>query len=415
MLQNLIFFSKINYNINPPLPREFGTELGLWSLSGITTNLKSHIHFYSDPKNGSGGIGSRLPMYSDVWEANFKARVDSGSLIFSFTDEVFPISSLLKNLHSFSGFLINITKNEHFNQINISSRIYNDYHPISIDQCTLQANNFSLFISKNSTHVKIFIDDFKHHSRIQCGHPFFIQKGQNNYFSFIATSSFRFATSSLFSFRVSSELSIPSDTNITQLDEFNRQRIIIQDSHHFHIHKHLNLTSSIIREISEMRGILNGDKYNVSTLKKNIRGVLIEIYLRLNKILSANNLKKIEFSQYFIQAEEKIMKRRETLQDIQNYLLDSKSLVKNEMKWMNEYVLEEMEKVKIDSIKALEQYVNKTKNISSMILFAKKEAKEIKYHWFGPILLVISFVECLCYLGFFFQKKKKTKNFKKMD
>lgn len=418
MFMLLFILQQIDFNIKPPLPYKVPGEFGYWSLLGVATNMKSHIHFLADQNRHYGGIGHRLPMHSDFWSAEFTANIESGSLLFSFTEDVFPYSIIIDEMDGWSGFVIKISNDEEQNQTIISAFVTSELNGTQeLSLCSLPSKYFTLSIQKCGQNVSV---SFINSSLIsKCGSNITISPLSSGYFSFFSTTASGLASSQLYNLDVSPEFqTLTSDFNISKINDQNRQRILIQNEH-FHITREtIPYINNILDEINNSNDILGTTKKTPQEIHNEIRFLLRKVYIRLQKGLSLNVLQKLvlnKITQNLQIAENKIEKRRSDLGQISDQISNAKKIVKNEMLELRDQISDEMDVVKQSTQQSLHQYAQKRNKGEVMINEAKERGRETKSIWIGPFLFFISGIECVCYIAFFFAKKKKTNNFKKID
>ena len=128
------------------------------------------------------------------------------------------------------------------------------------------------------------------------------------------------------------------------------------------------------------------------------------------------NLLEISAIIKLIRAEKKITKRRAVLDEISNHIEDIKlSLFKN-LTNLTKTVSVEMHEIEENGFEILKKFMPKLWEGNSVVNEIIKNKKEAKKEWsVNLILLIISSIETVVFVIFFFIKRHKTKDFRKID
>ena len=215
-------------------------------------------------------------------------------------------------------------------------------------------------------------------------------------------------------------LQIPSPyhetINITEINEINRQLILLNQNKHKTNKSLIPLAKLIIDEMEAANYKLS--KVDSDNTTESIRLLLLEVRNRLKESLTTDDLQKLVHATIavnLLRAEHKMEKRRMAFASINDELDNLKSVVDEKLKWLSQYVVSSMGEAKVSAIETLNGFVDATKNTENLPKEAKKHAKEIKSIWLPTLLYVISLIELVCYVAFFCIKRKKTHGFKKID
>ena len=411
---NLLFALSLSdniYNILPPIYLTNRSEFKHWSAVGVVTNLRSSIHFASDFKRQNSGLFQRIPISSSNFEIEMKASVNEGSFNFVISSDFNPSLLILNNNDYWKNVTtLNITK------IN-DDGILNLYHSSdkSYKLCDVVAKgNLTIKVIVNNSIVKYMVKGDKSDFE-KCGEGMKLMLPKEKYISFVSQG-FQYVGDSELFYLLLQQNDNNTIIDIDRIDEINRQKIIKKDMKSKINNTALPLATKIINEMGEAAYKLNALKYQYET--QYIKKLILEIRERLKSSLSTKDLKNIIHATLVInllRAEHKMKKRSQSFISIKEDLINLKESVNNKMKTISEYTIETFQKSKNESINALMNFYNMTKDYNGLTDEAKRKSNEMKSTFLPTFLYLLSLIELSCYVAFFIVKRKRTKKFKKCD
>ena len=391
-------------------------EIGVWSLIGVTTNMKKSIHFSPDSSRQNGAICNRIPTSSNEWFSQFRVQVSKGSLVYIVSDESCPYWSISHSVNSWSGISLNITRKNNGKMV-LRAHYLNQSQPYEAKLCKVNSENVTIKASYVNNTMTYYVLADNDNQFTGCGSPIPIsEKMSKSYFTFYAENSEGIGSSEIYHYILKIPSTFKETLNLTESDYFNRQHILLHQEKRISEHPSLPLAREIIAEMEKANYKLSQSKQVNTT--GNIRDLLIEVKKRLKYTLTTEDLQKLVHATIavnLIRAERKMEKRRMAFSSINEDLDNLKNVVNEKLNWLNKYVLNSMNEAKGSAVSILTEFLEATKESEELPKEAKRRAKEMKSAWIPTILYSISFIEFLCYVIFFCVKRKKTHGFQKID
>jgi hypothetical protein len=339
---------------------------------------------------------------------SFRVNVLKGSLSFVISDHICPCSAVSHNPESWIGIALNITRQKKYVLSIRSEGSIRKVGKADTDNITIKA----VYQNGNVT-FSALIDSESEYSA--CGAPIPAPLLSRAFFSFVATSETEIGDSELYHVIAK----IPEEFDRSQVqehDEEGRSQIREMEKRVCAMRPEMPLTERIV---SEMEGVAfdlaRGQKANASA---EIRALFVEVRNRLNRSLSGKELQELIHSAFtlkLMKAEKKMEKRRESFAAIGQELEGLTRAVDEKLKWMSGYVVDVTEEAKKAAVETLNTFLLIAENNTELPREAKQRAKDVRAAAAPVLLYVIAMMEFVCYLAFFFIRRKRTQGFKKFD
>jgi hypothetical protein len=266
----------------------------------------------------------------------------------------------------------------------------------------------------NNLTFSVLIDSESEYA--DCGDPIPLPFLSRAFFSFVATSETGIGDSELYHVIAKVPPAHVEDFQISERDAQSRSEIQELTRRSCVLRPEMPLASRIITEMETFAfDLTRVQKENTSA---EIRALFLEVYDRLNKSLSGKELQQLihtAFSLKLMKAERKMEKRREAFLLIGQEVDGLKRAVDEKLTWMSEYVVDVMEEAKRAAVGTLNTFLEIAENNTELPREAKQRAKDTKAMAMPTVLYVIALMEFVCYLAFFFIRRRRTNGFKKFD
>jgi hypothetical protein len=249
-----------------------------------------------------------------------------------------------------------------------------------------------------------------------CGEPIEARFLVHTFFSFFAKGADDIGDSELYHVMANWAADVSESFNISEIDDQSRAIIANEEGKVSFVRPVMPLASRVIAEMEESAFKLGRAAHGNAT--DEIRALLVEVRERLNKSLSAADVKRLmhaAFGLRLVKVEKKIEKKKGAFLGISEDLHILKMAIVHKLYWLTVYVRDTMVEAKVTAVDTLNAFLEIAKNSTELAREAKTRAREANAAVLPKFLYIVAIVELLCYLAFFCIKRRRTHGFKKYE